>query len=141
MVLAAVSVAWGDLKLADTGREAACRIAARYGQDGRTLWFQGHWGFQYYMQEAGAKAWDMKRSKIEHDDLIVIPSNNTNVYGMHDHRIRLIEILKLGPASWIATMSPALGAGFYWDAKGPLPFAIGRVPPEEYSVLVFENLP
>jgi hypothetical protein len=37
-------------------------------------------------------------------------------------------------------MSPALGAGFYWYAKGPLPFAIGAVPSEEYGVFVFESL-
>ena len=82
MALAALSVAWGDLKLANTAREAAHSIAARYGGDGRTLWFQGHWGFQYYMQEAGAKAWDMTSSRIEPHDFIVIPSNNTNVYKM-----------------------------------------------------------
>ena len=141
MALAALSVAWGDLKLANTAREAAHRIAARYGGDGRTLWFQGHWGFQYYMQEAGAKAWDVKSSRIEPQDFIVIPSNNTNLYKIRDHRIRLIETIKLNPSSWIATMSPPLGAGFYWDAKGPLPFAIGSVPPEEYSVFVSESIP
>jgi len=141
MILAALSVAWGDLKLANTAREAAQDIAVRYGGDERTLWFQGHWGFQYYMQEAGAKAWDMRRSIIKPGDFIVIPSNNTNVYKMNNHRIRFVERISLVPSSWIATMSHALGAGFYWDAKGPLPFAIGIVPPEEYSVFVSEGLP
>jgi hypothetical protein len=139
MVLAALSVSWGDLKLANTARDAARSIAARYGGNGRTLWFQGHWGFQYYMQEAGAKAWDVKSSMIEPQEFIVIPSNNTNVYKMPNHQIRLIERIKLNPSSWIATMSQALGAGFYWDAKGPLPFAIGSVPPEEYGVFVSES--
>jgi hypothetical protein len=141
MVLAALSVAWGDLKLANTAREAAQDIAVRYGGDERTLWFQGHWGFQYYMQEAGAKALDMRSSIIKPGDFIVIPSNNTNVFTMNNHRNRLVEKTSLCPSSWIATMSPALGAGFYWDAKGPLPFAIGTVPPEEYCVYVSESLP
>jgi hypothetical protein len=139
MVLAALSVSRGDLKLANTAREAARSIAAQYGGDGRTMWFQGHWGFQYYMQEAGAKAWDVKSSKIEPQDFMIIPSNNTNVYKLPNHRIRLIETIKLNPSSWIATMSPALGAGFYWDAKGPLPFAIGSVPAEEYDIFVSES--
>jgi 4-amino-4-deoxy-L-arabinose transferase-like glycosyltransferase len=140
MVLAALSVSWGDLRLANTARDAAHRLFAQYGGDGRTLWFQGHWGFQYYMQEAGARAWDMKHSTMEPQDFIVIPSNNTNVYKMHNQRISLVEIIKLNPSLWLATMSPVLGAGFYWDGNGPLPFAIGSVPPEEYGVFVLESI-
>jgi hypothetical protein len=32
-------------------------------------------------------------------------------------------------------MHPSVGAGFYANSAGPLPFAFGNVPPEEYYVL------
>jgi hypothetical protein len=140
MVLVAVSVTWADYRLANTAREAAVQISNQYAEDGRTVWFQGHWGFQYYMEREGAKALDLRNPNVLAGDIIVIPSNNTNVYAINPMRISLIETIRLTPSSWIATMSPSLGAGFYWDGEGPLPFAIGCVPPEEYYVFKFHDL-
>jgi 4-amino-4-deoxy-L-arabinose transferase-like glycosyltransferase len=141
MVLMAVSVTWADYRLANTARDAAIRIGKQYVKEGRTLWFQGHWGFQYYMEKEGAKPLDINRPMVAPGDILVMPSNNTNVYAINKNQISLIDTIKLIPASWITTMSPALGAGFYWDAKGPLPFAVGCVPPEEYYVFQLQNLP
>ena len=39
----------------------------------------------------------------------------------------------------LATMRPQVGAGFHADVWGPLPWAIGDVPPERYYV--FEVAP
>jgi hypothetical protein len=36
-------------------------------------------------------------------------------------------------------MSPRLGAGFYSDLYGPLPFAFGPAPPEVYRVYRVEG--
>jgi hypothetical protein len=140
MVLLAFLVTWADYRLANTARDAAIRIGTQYVKDGRTLWFQGHWGFQYYMEKEGAKPLDMKSPIAAPGDILVIPSNNTNVYAVNKYQMSLIDTIKLIPASWITTMSPVLGAGFYWDAKGPVPFATGCVPPEEYYVLQLQNL-
>ena len=46
-----------------------------------------------------------------------------------------IDVPILAP---VATVQPIVGAGFYSDSWGPLPFAIGRVPPERY--FLFEIL-
>jgi hypothetical protein len=46
------------------------------------------------------------------------------------------------PCPWLSTMQKQMGAGFYSDVWGPLPFAFGFVPPEQYDfVLVgsYEN--
>jgi len=43
-----------------------------------------------------------------------------------------IEIpMRLG----IATMQRELGAGFYSSDYGPLPFAVGSLPPERYDLI------
>jgi hypothetical protein len=51
LVAAGVSmaVAWADASVADGARSAASEIAGKYAATGKTLWFQGHWGFQYYL--------------------------------------------------------------------------------------------
>ena len=41
---------------------------------------------------------------------------------------------KMESVSWLATMHPALCAGFYAHTRGSLPFAFGPVPPEQYVV-------
>jgi len=115
------------------------RIGTQYNRDGRGLWFQGHWGFQYYMEKQGAKPLNINSTIVSAEDILVIPPNNTNIYPIDRNLISLIDLVKLFPASWITTMNPTLGAGYYWDAKGPLPFAIGCVPPEEYYVFRFQN--
>jgi hypothetical protein len=53
-------VAWADLKLADSAREAASALASRFG--GERVWFQGHWGFQYYAEASGLLAVDVERN-------------------------------------------------------------------------------
>jgi len=45
------------------------------------------------------------------------------------------EVRNFPVLPFLATLSPRLGAGFYVDEWGPLPFAFGRVPPERYVLL------
>jgi hypothetical protein len=52
--------------------------------------------------------------------------------------VELLFTLEFPVFPWISTMSQALGAGFYSDQRGPLPFAIGRVPVEKYYILRFK---
>lgn len=50
---AAVLAASADYDWADMVRRGAVGIATKYINEGRTVFFQGHWGFQYYMMEHG----------------------------------------------------------------------------------------
>jgi len=38
----------GDFVLANSARDAAAKISSEYDHGAGKLWFQGHWGFQYY---------------------------------------------------------------------------------------------
>ncbi|RKZ12859.1 hypothetical protein DRQ53_14200, partial [bacterium] len=48
--LVAILVAASDAATADAQRSAATRLTAAHQNEQGTLWFQGHWGFQYYME-------------------------------------------------------------------------------------------
>jgi 4-amino-4-deoxy-L-arabinose transferase-like glycosyltransferase len=132
----ALLLASADHGLAGAGRTAARRIHADYGGGAtRTLWFQGHWGFQYYMELEGARAVDRSRPRVTAGDLLIIPENNSNTFALPSVPLTHVGVLELVSSRWMTTTHPLRGAGFYSDFIGPLPFAAGPVPPERYRVV------
>ena len=125
-----------DFLVAAAFRRCAEQICARYNRETGTLWFQGHWGFQHYMQSLGASALDFKHSALKPGDGLAVPSNNTNLLPPDPKRTDLLGNLTVSGPHWLTTCSPAVGAGFYASTMGPLPFAFGRVPPESVSLYV-----
>ena len=134
--LLALLVAQSDFQLAVAVRQSAEQAFARYNSGGTTVWFEGHWGFQYYMQELGAKAVDFKHSRQLPGDILLLPQHNTDVSEPSPEIAFRRDTLSIPNPSWLATWQAAVGAGFYSSVVGPLPFGFGRVPPE--IVYVFE---
>jgi 4-amino-4-deoxy-L-arabinose transferase-like glycosyltransferase len=127
-----VCVAYSDLKLANSARTAAERIAPEKRQ-GRT-WFSGHWGFQYYMEARGAKPIDVRHPDIRKGDTLVTPMNASNRIRIGGRGAYIDESFEVPVCSWLTTMRAECGAGFYSDLWGPLPFVFGPAPPEQYEV-------
>jgi 4-amino-4-deoxy-L-arabinose transferase-like glycosyltransferase len=133
-LIISLCVTWADYKLAETARIAAVAVNRDYGNKPGTLWFQGHWGFQYYMQASAGKPLDFRALKIAPGDLVVNPSSNTNVSPLSPDSFILIRTLRVQSAPFITTMNHSVGAGFHSDVFGPLPFAAGPVPAEAYQI-------
>jgi branched-subunit amino acid transport protein AzlD len=134
--LMALLVCWADYTWAGTARSAAAAIHKTFENSGRTVWFQGHWGFHYYMEAAGGKAVDFAHLEIAKEDIIIFPSTNTVVMLLPEDTIRLYQVFKFTPYQKLATVNLQLGAGFYSDIWGPLPFVAGPVAPEEYYAFI-----
>ena len=130
----ALGVAWADTAYANSARQAARVIDGKYRDMTKRLMFEGHWGFQYYMEALGAHAIDAKKYELTPGDIIVIPEKNTSVIPLPRSWVTLLERLEVPSSRWIATMRVDLGAGFYADTFGPLPYAIGAVPTECYLI-------
>lgn len=130
----ALCVAWADWRLADAARTASARLASA-GRAGGKFWFEGHWGFQHSMEALGAHALDWRRSRLARGDLVAIPLNNVNVVALPADAVVYRAAMDFPVLPFLSTLTPRLGAGFYLDAWGPLPFAFGRVPPERYVLL------
>lgn len=130
--LAGVSlcVAWtvtaGDQQAAAAARQGALNALHGLQSDGRTIWFSGHWGFQWYMEQGGAKPFTLGGEPILAEDVAVIPFGNTGVFGPPESALEPIGVKCVPLNSWISTMAPSRGAGFYSDVYGPLPFALGN---------------
>ena len=74
-------VCWADYSWADTARCAAADICKSFERTSRTVWFEGHWGFQYYMEAAGGKAIDFKDVKIKYSADKVLKSEFGYLFG------------------------------------------------------------
>jgi hypothetical protein len=133
--IVALLVTWSDCKLANSSRDATYSITKDFSATLDKLWFQGHWGFQYYMQLAGSKAVDFESPHLSKGDFVVIPSNNAGLKVLHKHMATLIREYEFGKAC-LLTMNETAGAGFYTDLSGglPLPFAIGHTTGNRFYV-------
>lgn len=130
----ALLVAAADEAEALVSRDAAGRLAEQLSSLPGTVWFQGHWGFQYYAQRAGFLPLDYRHPAIEVGDAIIKPEGITNPIALPPGTVELTRSIELEPFPCLSTMSLAIGAGFYADVWGPLPYAFGRVPREQYRV-------
>ena len=137
--LLSLAVTVADFQLASSARAAATEIRSRFGDSAdTTIWFEGHWGFQYYAERNGLRAIDLVHPAVRHGDLIVVPRNNTNLTPLPQETVEHVTTLEMATCPWLATMSDSVGAGFYMDILGPLPFAFGVVPAEKYYILRFK---
>jgi 4-amino-4-deoxy-L-arabinose transferase-like glycosyltransferase len=138
----ALAVAAADYQLAGSARTAATEFARQLVKPTRRVWFQGHWGFQYYLQARGGVPFDATRFNPRPGDLLIVPENNTNVTlrGLPPHR-ELTPPVEVPVLEGLTTFHPQVGAGFYYSALAPLPFAFGTVPPERYHVYAFAGPP
>jgi hypothetical protein len=143
IVSAAVSlwVAAGDAALANTSREAANYIHEKTKGEPATVWFEGRWGFEYYMLEFGARPVERDVDQCKFGDFIVIPKYNTALFKFPLNTTRA-EIVDFPVHTWVTAMNPDAGAGFYFSGWGPLPFVFGAVPPQRYLMArVLQNGP
>ena len=133
----ALLVARADYLLAVAVRKSAQEVCAQCQPADGTLWFQGHWGFQFYMEADGARPLDIKHSFLKPGDNLALPANNTILRPNLSRMISRGTLFVSGPRL-LATWSQSAGAGFYASIWGPLPFAFGPISPESVSVYILE---
>jgi hypothetical protein len=133
--LLALLVAGSDFVLAVAVRQSARQTYERYGHGGQTVWFQGHWGFQYYLAEMGGQAQDKRHPGFRDGDVLAVPLNNTNL----DPPAAPRDAFYVNGPQFLTDMNLYAGAGFYSSSDGPLPFIFGHVPPENVAVFVLNS--
>jgi 4-amino-4-deoxy-L-arabinose transferase-like glycosyltransferase len=133
-------VASSDAALAGSARDAASTLQAKARNYAGALRFEGHWGFQFYMESTGAQPLDSSKvGDLRGGDIVIIPVNNTGTFDIDPRHIESRETIEIGLRQWVGTMKPELGAGFYSSMWGPLPFAFGAFPSEQYRCIKIRN--
>jgi len=136
--LFAVLVVKADAEWADASRTAAVRIGERF-RGIAAVWFEGHWGFQYYMQKNGGRPADVDRLRLNPGDALILPVYNTNVRPVSPEIYAVGEIFDVPVMPCLSVGNHDLGAGYYADLWGPLPFALGRVGPDRYLAMALKK--
>ena len=132
--LVSLLITIGDYKLANTARIAASQFQQRFRNESGIVWFEGHWGFQYYVQQWKAKPLDLEQQGLVPGDVLIVPINNTNV-SRKPAAPTIASFEQINYAQFFAiTMSREIGAGFYSSKWGPLPWEVAPVPPEHYLI-------
>jgi len=132
--LVSLLITIGDYKLVNTARIAAGQFRQRFRNESGTVWFEGHWGFQYYMQQWRAKPLDLEQHGLVPGDVLIVPVNNTNVT-RRPASPTIASFEETNYTQFFAiTMSREMGAGFYSSKWGPLPWTVAPIPSEHYLI-------
>ena len=126
---------WGDTEMANSARTAARLIEQKTHTQPGTVWFMGHWGFQYYMESFGARPVVVQEPPSRPGDFLAEVENSLSLVDIRPEYISSRDVFRIPIRLGITAMQGKLGAGFYASDVGPLPFAIGRVPDERYELL------
>src|SRR5260370_5990265 len=71
-----ISVAGADAHLANLARDAAHNGHSRTSREAGTLWYEGHCGFQDYIEHLGAVPVDAQDFQIRPGALVPVPVTN-----------------------------------------------------------------
>lgn len=128
-------VTHGEAEFANSDREMAHALLTDYPPSkAQTVWFQGHWGWQYYLQAGGAQPIDFKHTVVSPTDVILLTLDNTSVFELGTAVTQVVEERTSPQSRFVGTMCEPRGAAFHASKQGPLPFRLGSTPPHHYQV-------
>lgn len=135
-----------DYDTANSQRAAAIHLGASYRSSGKTTWyrFNNHWGFQYYIEQFGARAVEEKSPTSSVGDILIVASDVqdfdvTNFNATHPIQLRLVETGEVVGKRHLSTTDANAEGGFYGTCIGVLPFAIGNIAPQNFEVFEMVN--
>lgn len=138
VLVVSLSLAWVDSVYAGAQRRFAGLVRGLALDEGwERVWFTGHWGLQYYLEEAGAAPLDEGRggwALVREGDAVVVPSINSNIQPPRNgwFNVRKLAIDEGLPLRLMGRHP--VQAGFHSDMWGFLPYAIDGGPVEEFSL-------
>ena len=135
IAIISLALAWADLKLATASRIAADSAVSKYKTADNTVWFQGAWGFQYYMEQNGAIKLSLGRSIVKKNDIIVISVDNTNITPVPRDKFNLVEEIQIPTSGQLSLFSTSRKAGFYSSMAGSFPYRIIHNNPSAFMVV------
>lgn len=123
-------LARADSELADSGRTAAFLIRQKTSGN---LWFTGHSGFQFYMEQLGARSYDFDHPQAKKGDYVAIPQAWPRDTTLQFHGTTEDVVIPI-PAN-ASTNSPSRSAGFYHSYSFVMPYIFDRIHPERYVIV------
>ncbi len=147
-VLFSVSVTYADYNYANSYRLFAEKTTKMFEGKKDKVSFNGHWGFQYYMEKNGFKCFSAKIDNPQKGDILIIPyiasydmpidvSSKEQLEGYLGRQMKLIETIEYNTWFPVRIMHKDAHAGFYAHGHGFLPFVFSRVYLEKFYIWEF----
>jgi hypothetical protein len=132
-----VAILRADQRFAGFGRTVAQSLIAPQVARGERVWFNGHWGFQWYAELAGAQCMTIRAPFPQPGDIVYSAEHSESLIALEEMReFKLIKRLQdKTPGGRI--LSHAHGAGFYSNTWGYLPWAWGSDAIETINIYRF----
>ncbi|PIV12181.1 MAG: hypothetical protein COW11_03620 [Candidatus Omnitrophica bacterium CG12_big_fil_rev_8_21_14_0_65_43_15] len=114
--LCGISVSYADFMYADVYRDFAYKNALKYKNSSNTVWFAGHWGFQYYMESLGCKALTYDDNSPKKGDVLIMPvliAEHQWPCELLQKRLSLLDVYGYGLIFPIRTMNARKNFSFY----------------------------
>lgn len=131
--LISLALSTADYRWAVANKRAAMALTKKYRADGATVWFVGHWGFQYYAQRAGGVAMEYDRLDLRPGEHVLSPEINSNIRPPSQRIATVVEEVSVPPV-WPTLMSNEAAAGFYSSAWGKLPYSLTSTSADHFTV-------
>lgn len=130
-----ILVASADYEFAKVYKDFASTVD-KYQTDGNAVWFAGHSGFQYYMENKGYKMLDVDVNRLKKGDIVIksqiqSPSAFPPIL---NGRLNLIDAISYNSALPLKIHNPEAHAGFYTFGGGFLPYSVSDANLENFSV-------
>lgn len=134
-------VSAADYELAGAYRFFSSNYPAKYRSKYNTIWFVGHWGFQYYMEKNGYKALEINEKAVKKGDIIIIPTlpDNQSLPLCLNNRLEVIDKLYFNARIPVMVLNNMAKAGFYTNYLNTaclLPYFFSIQPLEQFIILL-----
>ncbi|MEA2011780.1 MAG: hypothetical protein U9O87_01650 [Verrucomicrobiota bacterium] len=139
ITLTSLFIGYADKKNANAQKIVAEKITHALKDYSGEIYFQGHWGFQYYMESLGHIPFNINKPQVKKGDIIISPLNNTNVKSLGGKYYWSIGSLQIIPCPWLTTHSRKNKVSLYSGYWGLLPFVFTKVEPDLYMISIFGN--
>jgi len=123
-----------DYILANSYRDFSRYVTENYNKE--NVYFTGHLGFQYYMENNGFIAIDSNNNKYLRGSIIVVPvlpvpqKINQDVI----KKLKLIDEINIHAKNPFRSMDPNSQAGFHLNMYGLLPYSFSKMPIEKFRI-------
>jgi hypothetical protein len=123
-----------DATFAGLGRRAVDELVRPNTAAGKNVWFNANWGFQWYAERAGARILTTTPPKPQSGDLIVSARETITAIPIQSFRQRELVATVTDASPGGRILSSALGAGFYSNGWGYLPWVWGTTEVDRFEL-------
>jgi len=133
-VILGLLILLGVRDLAQTQRQAVETLIRPHIAMGQRVWFAGHWGFQWYAEDAGAEPVTRRPPLPQPGDIIVVSEADYPLFAQDWTARTVLDRVPYTSDSVGRIMDLAAGAGFFSNRFGYLPWAPGAGEANRFEV-------